>query len=136
MKILIADRLMKVRYAISILLQENTDWTVCDTVNNADDLLIKIKLHKPDVLLIDWHLLEPFPGELKSNIQRTSPGAKIIVMSVDPQVASWARSIGVNNFVSKTYPAKKLIGAIQNSEQSSIQDTKLNTTGQVNSLNE
>lgn len=123
MKILIADRLAKVRYALSVLLQKNSGWMVCDLVGDTGDLLIKVRLHNPDVLLLDWSLLGKHPEEEFKTIQHTCPDLHIIVMGVDPEIKRFSRSIGIHCFLSKAEPADKLIASLHSYEGSLLRDT-------------
>lgn len=134
MKILIADRLAKVRYALSILLQENPGWVVSGRAKNSHDLLTKIALHKPDVLLLDWYLLGQHPAEVIQSIRLASPSLNIIVMSGDPEVKGSARSIGIENFISKIDPPGHLITAIQNCEQLVVQEPQLFSPNKITTL--
>ena len=134
MKILIADRLAKVRYALSILLQENPGWVVCAGAKNTHDLLAKITLHKPDVLLLDWYLLGQYPAEVILSIRHASSSLIIIVMSVDPDVKDNARSLGIENFVSKINPPRQLITAVQNCEQFVVQEPQLFSPKEIDTL--
>jgi len=53
MRILIANTQSKVRYALSVLLQEQQGWKTVGNAVDAGDVLAKIISLKPDVLLLD-----------------------------------------------------------------------------------
>ena len=53
MRILIADTQSKVRYALSVLLQEQQGWKIVGSAVDAGDVLAKMISLKPDVLLLD-----------------------------------------------------------------------------------
>ena len=93
-----------------------------------------IKKHKPDVLLLDWYLLGQHPAEVIQSIRLASPSLIIIVMSGDPEVKSSARSIGIENFISKIDPPGHLITAIQNCEQLVVQEPQLFSPNKINTL--
>lgn len=120
MNILIADRQAKVRFALSILLQEQPGWTVSGVVNNKQDLFTKVTILKPDVLLLDWSLLGEGHAEIINSIRHQIPDLRIIVMSVDPEVKEHAMSLGVMYFVSKVDSPKRLVATIQACEQNIV----------------
>jgi DNA-binding NarL/FixJ family response regulator len=95
MRILIADNQSKVRYALSVLLQEQQGWKIVGSAVDAGDVLAKIISLKPDVLLLDWVLPGLLYADLLSAIRRLSENLMIISISptlrYDSKFFPWAR---------------------------------------------
>ena len=56
MDILIANRQIKIRKALSILFSKYPGWIVTGIDKDTEDLQEQIDSHRPDVLLLDWSL--------------------------------------------------------------------------------
>jgi DNA-binding NarL/FixJ family response regulator len=112
MKILIADNQSKVRYALAVLLQEQSGWELAGNSADALDLLAKIHRLLPDVVLLDWDLPGMSREELFKTLRQSTCPPLIIVMSTNPEARQHALSIGVNFFVSKVDPPNRLTEAL------------------------
>ena len=113
MNILIADGQTKVRYALSVLLQEQTGWMVVGMAHNGEELLSKTNKLKPDVLLVDWSLPGLRPAELMDALHRLAFRPSVIVLSTDPEIRQRAIAMGADYFISKVDPPNKLLEVLQ-----------------------
>jgi len=113
MNILIADGQTKVRYALSVLLQEQTGWMVVGMAHNGEELLSKTNKLKPDVLLVDWSLPGLRPAELMDALHRLAFRPSVIVLSTDPEIRQRAMAMGADYFISKVDSPNKLLEVLQ-----------------------
>lgn len=107
-QILIADNRQKVRYALRILIQEQTDWIITGSAANAAEVLEKIDSDRPEALLLDWDLPGMSMIELLDAIRRISQGIIIIILSTNPELRQEVLGLGANYFISKMDPPDKL----------------------------
>jgi DNA-binding NarL/FixJ family response regulator len=115
MKILIADSQPKVRYALSILLQEQPGWIVAGAAIDSQDLISKADLLNPDLVLLDWDLPGLSRADLVATLRQMSK-LRLIAMSANPEVRQQALRIGFDFFISKVDSPKKLLEAIRRCE--------------------
>jgi len=115
MNILLADDQPKVRSAIRLLLEQQSDWNIVDEVGNVQDLLNHIEYYCPDVLLLDWELVNLAAEKLIRKLHSLHPGIYTIVLDSNPQTRQLALKAGVDEFVSKNDPPERLLDAIKSS---------------------
>lgn len=101
MDILIADHQINVHNALSILHSKHPGRFITGITKDPEDLHEQIDSHKPDVLLLDWSLLDGQSTRLLQSLRSGNPDMRIIVMSGDPEVKERAHSMGVNHFINK-----------------------------------
>ena len=118
MDILIADRQIKVRNLLSILLSKHHGWFITGIAKDSEDLRDKIDSHKPDVLLLDWSLIDGQSARLLQSLRSGNPDMRIIVMSDDPEVKGRALSMGVNYFINKLDSPERMIATLRYCERS------------------
>lgn len=112
MKVLIADDRARVRYALKVLLDRQSDVQVVGEVFHASSLSAQVEATRPDILLLDWGL--PGLGKPASidAIRRDHPGLKVIVLSGQPDVGKQAMLAGADGFVNKTETPDQLLTVI------------------------
>ena len=94
MKILIADPLAKVRNALSLLLQKNPSWIVSGRAKNPNELISKITIFKPDVLLLDWYLLGEYPTDVIQSVRQLS-------LTASPRARPYSKSCEMRGILSQ-----------------------------------
>ncbi len=112
MKILIADPEPKVRRALTVLLQEQPGWVVVGIARTSLELDKKMKLLKPQVILLDWNL----PGlNHQALVGKLSEGKSPVIVAIGlrPEIAIFSRSIGVKYFASKLDAPENLLGILR-----------------------
>ncbi len=122
MNILIADRQRKVRNALSILLSQHPGWFVIGSVKNLDDLHKQIDSHKPDILLIDWSLIDGQTTGLIQSLRRNDPDLVIIVLSGNPNMKVRALSMGANQFINKLDSPERMIAFLCSCENNILRE--------------
>jgi len=107
-QILIADNRQKVRYALRVLIQEQTDWVIAGSASNAAEVLEKLASNQPEALLLDWELPGMPMVDLLGAIRCISKGIIIIILSTNPELRQEVLGLRANYFISKMDPPDKL----------------------------
>jgi DNA-binding NarL/FixJ family response regulator len=112
MRVLIADDETQVRSALRLHLEEGAGVTVVGEADNSNDLLAKVEVSRPDLLLLDWEL-PPSGGKAALRaLQAGWPELAVLVLSGRPEVRSEALAAGAAAFISKADSPEHLIAAI------------------------
>ncbi len=112
MRILIAEDDVNVRSAVSILLKHQPHLEVAGEAANTQEMLEQVKAQQPDVLILDWSLIDQTPANL-AGLRSSSPGLRVIVISGRTEVRPAALEAGADAFVSKGDPPERLLAALQ-----------------------
>jgi DNA-binding NarL/FixJ family response regulator len=111
MRIMVADHLSKVRFALRTLLSRQPGVEVVGEAATAKELLAQVSASQPDLVLLHWRLYESAPDLLLS-LQRVCPGLRVIVLSARSEAGQEALVAGAEAFVCKMDPPDKLLAAI------------------------
>jgi DNA-binding NarL/FixJ family response regulator len=111
-RILIADDHVMVAAALKQLLAG--DFEVLATVHDGRSLVLAAQTLSPDVVLVDVSMPLLNGLDAAERIKRTSPGTKIIYVTVnhDPDLAAESLRRGADGYVLKSCAASELISAI------------------------
>ena len=112
MRILLADDQPNVRFAMRVLLQRQPGVKVTGEAVDAQDLLARIEVTCPDVVLLDWELPGLEGVELVLRLRAVCPELSIVALSGRPEARQHAQAVGVDAFVSKVDPPERLLAAI------------------------
>ena len=112
MRILIADRQQKVRFALRVLLERQPGYEVAGEATTAQGVLDQVEVDCPDVVLLCWELSNPDKTDLIPALREICPALRIIVLSGHLCTAQVALDAGADAFVSKGNPPEKLLAAI------------------------
>ena len=80
-KILIADDQELIRQSLSIILGNEKDFEVTDTVTNGVEVIRSVRKNKPDVILMDIRMPEMDGVVCTQIIKENYPGIKIIILT-------------------------------------------------------
>jgi DNA-binding NarL/FixJ family response regulator len=109
MKVLIAEEDPKLRYAISILAQEQKGWSLAGVVDTIEELIRIMVSDNPDLVILDMDMV----GENGSRIEERAKGhvQKIIfLVSTTITRKPWADSISSDRiWISKTESPENLV---------------------------
>lgn len=132
--ILIADHHPITREGIRSLLSGQQELTVIGNVTNGVDLFKSLKLHSPEVLVIEIDLPEINGITALRTIKTEFPRIKMLVYSCHPEemYALSAIKAGASGYLSKTATAENLHNAIQQVARGGIFLNK-NITEKINS---
>jgi len=113
MRILLSDDQAQVRFALRMLLERQPGVEVVGETVNAQELLNRVMVTRPDVVLLSWEL--PGLGEMGSlsALCQHCPDLIVIALSSRPEARRAALEAGANAFVSKTDPPERLLDLIE-----------------------
>jgi DNA-binding NarL/FixJ family response regulator len=113
MYVLLADDQKSVRTALKLMLEQQDPVTRIEAAANAGDLLTKLGMDCPDLILLDWGLPGLAGDALVPTIKKLCPAVKVISLSGQSENNTAALAAGCCVFISKTDPPERLLGAIQ-----------------------
>jgi DNA-binding NarL/FixJ family response regulator len=118
MRILVADNQASARLALCALLEQQNGWQVVGEVVSAENLMPQIENTNPDLVLLNWNLLELEAEQLVPVLREKYTNISVIVLSSRPELCSKALAAGADIFVSKADPPDRLLWAISSINRS------------------
>ncbi len=114
-RILLVDDHSLVRDGVEAILQLENDMKYIDHAASCAEALASVRAHPPDLILLDRRMPEDDGFNFLSELQRTSPATRVIMMTatVTPREIQQARELGAVGYVSKSIRRSNLIGAIR-----------------------
>lgn len=123
-QILIADDQAKVRSALRLMLEQQTDVHILGEAVDARGVLDWVRATCPDLVVLDWELRGKDTTDLLNSLQKQCPGLRVIALSGKPEARQAALSAGADLFVSKNEPPETLLAAVDTlSEEAAKPDT-------------
>ncbi len=117
MRVFIADDQSRVRWALRTFLQEEQGLILAGETSRAEALLALVEATRPDLVLLDWELLDQPVADLLSALQALDFQVKVIVLSSQPDIQQAALAAGVDAFVSKGDPPERLLTTLRAIQQ-------------------
>lgn len=128
MHILVADRQSRIRSALRLLLEQQAGPLTIDEAEDGLTVLAEVHRKRPEILLLDWNLSGLTLEQLITEVKRTAPDIRIIVLATQPMVREIAMKAGADDFVSKNDPPERLIAAIAKAYPTGANRTPENIT--------
>jgi two-component system invasion response regulator UvrY len=113
MRILLADKRPRTRFALRALLRHRPGFEVVSEAEDVQGLLVQVETTSPDLVVLDWNLHGQAEADLLPALRRACPGLAVIVISARQEVEQAALTAGADAFVSKTDPPDQLLQAIK-----------------------
>ena len=113
MRILVADDLARLRYALKVLLHHESGLEVVAEAADAEELLTLLRAFAPDLLLLQWRLAGVSGADLVPRLRRLYPDLRIVALSARPEARRPALEAGADAFVCKADPPERLLDAIR-----------------------
>ena len=113
MRILLADELARLRYALKILLHQEPGLQVVAEAADVEELLTLVRAFAPDLLLLQWRLNGCSGAELVPRLRRLFPDLRIVALSAQPEARQPALEAGADAFACKADPPERLLEAIR-----------------------
>ncbi len=113
MRILLVDHRVKVRSALRLLVEQETEVDFVGEISDTKLLLEVVESTRPDVVLIDWEMVKGQADELLASLNRRHPEVRIIAMSGRPESRQKVLELGVDAFISKGDPPELLIDVLR-----------------------
>jgi two-component system response regulator DesR len=113
MRILIADDQERVRFALRVLLAQQSGLEVVGEATSGETLLAQANATAADLALVDWELPRLVEAGGLPALHRSAPALQIVVLSSRPGVRQAALAMGGAAFVSKGEPPERLLTVIR-----------------------
>jgi DNA-binding NarL/FixJ family response regulator len=124
MRILIADPQPKVRFALRVLLEQQTRLEVVGEAGDAEGLLGQVEDACPDAVLLGWELAGIPLEHLMHKLRQACPKLIVIALSGRLEAKRAAIALGADAFVSKSNPPEQLLTAIASCKCQSQADSQ------------
>jgi len=113
--ILIVDDHPLVRNGLARTVGQESDLSVCGLAESAEEALIAIKQHKPDLIIVDISLKGSSGLDLVREIKRLYPDLPTLVLSMHAEefYAERALHAGARGYITKESPIENLLDAIR-----------------------
>ena len=103
-RILVADDNPAIRRCLRGLLDQQSDWLVCDEVSNGKEAVERFRQIKPDLIVIDFQMPEMNGLDAARHIVKLSPKTPILMVTIhlSKQLSDEARKAGIRGACAKT----------------------------------
>ena len=112
MRTVLADGQPTVRDALRTLVTQGLGMQVIDEAGTLQTLQRQVRAHRPDLVIVDWDLLARSTSVL-AGLRACSPGLRIVVIGLRPQMRPAALAAGADGFVSKVDAPDVVVGVLQ-----------------------
>jgi DNA-binding NarL/FixJ family response regulator len=104
-----------VRQGLTLLIDQESDLTVCGEAEEMHSALSAIQAVRPDILIVDISLNGPDGLELLKNIRITSPRLPVLILSMHDEsiYAERALRAGANGYIMKQEATEKVLVALR-----------------------
>ncbi len=102
MRIIIADDMPKVRGALQLLLGQQPNLSVIGEISRAAELVNRVQVLHPDLLLLDWELAGKDTPQLLAQLRHLDYRFFVIALSSQPEARDAALAAGADGFISKS----------------------------------
>jgi len=115
LKILIADDHDVVRRGLKSLIEDVPGWVVCAEANNGRMALERVKLHKPNVVIMDVTMPELNGLEATRQIRKHHPDTEVLVLTMheSEQIATEVLKAGARGYILKSDAGRDLVKAVE-----------------------
>src|ERR1700728_4460785 len=104
-----------VRQGLTLLINQESDLTVCGEAEEMQSALASIVAVKPDIVIVDISLNGPDGLELLKNVRISSPRLPVLVLSMHDEsiYAERALRAGANGYIMKQEATEKVLVALR-----------------------
>lgn len=113
MRIFIACADKTFRLALMWLLENEPGMVVIGMTDSSEGLPVILGATQPEVLLCDYDLTGAATTNLIGNLLQLELPPKIVVLSLDPQASTAAKSAGADAFIRKDVPPDALLPVLR-----------------------
>jgi DNA-binding NarL/FixJ family response regulator len=108
-RILIADPDPAFRKALALLIGRRLDIRHIDEAADTGTLIQKLAQNQPDLLLLNWSIHGVSGPEICFLLRNTYPGLKVVLLSLNPEDASAAHTVGAEFICKSASPEDSLV---------------------------
>jgi DNA-binding NarL/FixJ family response regulator len=109
---ILAEGQPTVRHALRDLVTQGLGMQVVGEARTLQTLQHQVRTQRPDLAIVDWDLLAQSASVL-AGLRASSPGLRIIVMGLRPEMRTAALAAGADGFVSKVDAPDVVVGVLQ-----------------------
>lgn len=113
MRILVADKQSRVRFALRVLLERQPMIEIVGEAIDTEELFNQVQVTRPDLVLLDWDLPSLTADQSLVDLRNAFPDLIVIALSGRPEAQRAALEAGANAFVPKTDAPDRLLAAIK-----------------------
>ena len=113
MRVLIVDNQAKVRRALRVRLEQDSQVQIVGEASEVQGLWLQLQRTAPELALLDGDLPGLTLSELLPALRRANPELRVIILSTRPEAGSTALAAGADGFLSKTEPPERLLEVIR-----------------------
>ena len=113
MRVLLADGDPDVRGALRLLLTHDLGMQVIGEATEATDLRMQVRGLGPDLLLLDWALVDAGARDTVADLRALFPRLRIAVLSAHPETRVHALAAGADAFVCKADAPVQLVTTLR-----------------------
>lgn len=114
-KVFVCDDHMIVVEGIELLFKNSSQYTLVGQTSNGKELLEKLEISKPDILLLDLNLKDSDGFSLLAEIRKRDTELKVIILTMyqDDLLIQRAQKEGANGYLPKSASNKELLEALE-----------------------
>lgn len=121
-KIILAEDHQLVREAFATLIREQADFSLTEVAANGRELLDLLKIHSPDLILLDINMPVMDGKQCLEMIRKRFPAMKVVILSMhsEPAIMSEFMANGANAYLNKNVDTKTLFEALRTVHQEGV----------------
>ena len=128
MRIVVASEDRSASAAIGMLVDAQPDLKLVGNVSDIADLLVKVKVERPQLVVLDWEMLGQRIKTLVDLLELFDEPPSIVALSVHEELRDLALASGAVGFAFKGDPPSRLLDSIRKLRSDKNQDNRLNGT--------
>ena len=103
-RILVADDNPAVRHYLRAILEQRSDWQVCDEARTGGEALQRVRERIPDVIVLDFQMPDLNGLDVATQIAQWFPAIPILMVTVhfSKQLAEAAQRVGIRGACAKS----------------------------------
>ena len=112
MRAILAEGQPAVRHALRDLVTQGLGMQVVGEARTLQTLQHQVRAQRPDLAIVDWDLLAQ-SATVIGGLRACSPGLRIVVIGLRPEMRPAALAAGADGFVSKVDAPDVVVGVLQ-----------------------
>ena len=122
MRAVLAEGQPSVRDALRDLVTQVLGMQVVGEAQTLQTLQHQVRAHQPDLAIVAWDLVAQSASVL-ADLRDCSPGLRIVVIGLRPEMRPAALAAGADGFVSKVDAPDAVVGALQACPKTTTRET-------------
>jgi two-component system response regulator DesR len=119
---ILAEGQPTIRDALRDLITHGLGMQVVGEAGTLPTLQRQVQAHRPDVAIVDWELLSE-SGSVLAGLRSSSPGLRVVVIGLRPEMRPAALAAGADGFFSKVDAPAVVVGVLQACPKANVETT-------------